>query len=763
MYARTRPLVPSVCVCVCVCARAYVSVCMSAPAAGCGSLKECGRVRRYLYDEFMGRAGTRQALDSGNVLSILNCLMQLRKVCAHPDLFEPRPVTSPLVLPSLAAAFPAQVVLEADPHGAPLARAPACILLSHADDDVHSLPAPHRGVEERSASLDAPLHADAAVQRLVARVEAAHPAAAADLMARVRAWTTGPPITPWPSRDAARARPRPVRQRLMLTLGPAPSWARIVAMPPRPADSVHTLGPSAHVRQYASCSSAPSALFTVYPILTMVLCLFVCLCAPLAPCFSLCLSVFCTLTHSHTHTHTHSLSLCRYWATTSALVSLVLSWAERAAQEEERVRTFLCVIAPVTAPPPLLRVTTTRRPWRERAWDEARAPWSWLGDPSPPNQTQSSTLATPAVAPLPPGDAMMHGVRTAMAAFFPDKHLLQFDCGKLQALASLLRTLHAGGHRVLIFSQMTRMLDILETFLSVQGYRYTRLDGATGLERRQYLVERFNADARLFVFLLSTRSGGVGVNLTGADAVIFYDSDWNPAMDAQAQDRCHRIGQTRDVHVYRLVTAHTIEENILRKADQKRAMDAMVIGDGAFTVDFFRQLDVRELFGDGAGGASASASASAGAVGARVLGGSSNDVERAMAAAEDADDVAALRQAQQESLAATDDVNDFAEQAPTAGGSSSVGVGEGGAAGPAAAAARAQALEDELMTRLRPVERWAVRLWELLPTVTLVSERRPTARVALSARTPMVPAPVATPAPVPMVAEAEGAREIEAV
>lgn len=86
-----------------------------------------------------------------------------------------------------------------------------------------------------------------------------------------------------------------------------------------------------------------------------------------------------------------------------------------------------------------------------------------------------------------------------------------------------------------------------------QFCRYLRLDGTTKVEMRQILMDRFNADSKIFAMILSTRSGGVGVNLTGADTVIFYDSDWNPTMDAQAQDRCHRIGQTRDVHIYRFV------------------------------------------------------------------------------------------------------------------------------------------------------------------------------------------------------------------
>lgn len=145
---------------------------------------------------------------------------------------------------------------------------------------------------------------------------------------------------------------------------------------------------------------------------------------------------------------------------------------------------------------------------------------------------------------------------------------------------------------MLIFTQMTRVLDVLEAFLSMHGHTYLRLDGATRVEQRQPLVDRFNADARIFAFILSTRSGGVGLNLTGADCVVFYDSDWNPTMDAQAQDRCHRIGQTRDVHVFRLVTAATVEENILRKAEQKRALGHLAIEDGHFTTSYLRLVPI---------------------------------------------------------------------------------------------------------------------------------------------------------------------------
>lgn len=143
---------------------------------------------------------------------------------------------------------------------------------------------------------------------------------------------------------------------------------------------------------------------------------------------------------------------------------------------------------------------------------------------------------------------------------------------------------------------MTKMLDVLEAFLTYHGHIYLRLDGTTKVEQRQLLMERFNEDKRIFVFILSTRSGGVGINLTGADTVIFYDSDWNPTCDAQAQDRCHRIGQTRDVHIYRLISEKTIEENILKKANQKRLLGDLAIEGGNFTEAYFKNSTIQDLF-----------------------------------------------------------------------------------------------------------------------------------------------------------------------
>ncbi|XP_067286136.1 helicase SRCAP isoform X2 [Pseudorasbora parva] len=216
--------------------------------------------------------------------------------------------------------------------------------------------------------------------------------------------------------------------------------------------------------------------------------------------------------------------------------------------------------------------------------------------PPPSLRHQQSLFSSVLSSHISPLSHTLHRIQCNMRTHFPDLRLIQYDCGKLQTLHLLLRKLKAGWHRVLIFTQMTRMLDILEQFLNYHGHIYLRLDGSTRVEQRQALMERFNADRRIFCFILSTRSGGVGVNLTGADTVVFYDSDWNPTMDAQAQDRCHRIGQTRDVHIYRLISERTVEENILKKANQKRMLGDMAIEGGNFTTAFFKEQTIRELF-----------------------------------------------------------------------------------------------------------------------------------------------------------------------
>ncbi|OEL32478.1 putative ATP-dependent DNA helicase CHR12 [Dichanthelium oligosanthes] len=155
--------------------------------------------------------------------------------------------------------------------------------------------------------------------------------------------------------------------------------------------------------------------------------------------------------------------------------------------------------------------------------------------------------------------------------------------GKFELLDRLLPKLQRAGHRVLLFSQMTKLLDVLEVYLQMYNFKYMRLDGSTKTEERGRLLADFNKkDSEYFIFLLSTRAGGLGLNLQTADTVIIFDSDWNPQMDQQAEDRAHRIGQKNEVRVFVLVSVGSIEEEILDRAKQKMGIDAKVIQAGLF-------------------------------------------------------------------------------------------------------------------------------------------------------------------------------------
>ncbi|KAM5290099.1 putative global transcription activator SNF2L1 isoform 1-T1 [Glossophaga mutica] len=173
-----------------------------------------------------------------------------------------------------------------------------------------------------------------------------------------------------------------------------------------------------------------------------------------------------------------------------------------------------------------------------------------------------------------------------------DEHIVS-NSGKMVVLDKLLAKLKEQGSRVLIFSQMTRLLDILEDYCMWRGYEYCRLDGQTPHEEREdkflevellgqrEAIEAFNVpNSSKFIFMLSTRAGGLGINLASADVVILYDSDWNPQVDLQAMDRAHRIGQKKPVRVFRLITDNTVEERIVERAEIKLRLDSIVIQQG---------------------------------------------------------------------------------------------------------------------------------------------------------------------------------------
>ena len=161
-----------------------------------------------------------------------------------------------------------------------------------------------------------------------------------------------------------------------------------------------------------------------------------------------------------------------------------------------------------------------------------------------------------------------------------DEHLI-FNAGKMATLDKILARMKKQGSRVLIFSQMSRQLDILEDYCVFREHKYCRIDGSTAHEDRIAAIDEYNQPgSEKFVFLLTTRAGGLGINLTSADIVILYDSDWNPQADLQAMDRAHRIGQTKQVIVFRFVTQKAIEEKVLERAAQKLRLDQLVIQQG---------------------------------------------------------------------------------------------------------------------------------------------------------------------------------------
>ncbi|KAJ5323598.1 RSC complex subunit (Sth1) [Penicillium atrosanguineum] len=161
--------------------------------------------------------------------------------------------------------------------------------------------------------------------------------------------------------------------------------------------------------------------------------------------------------------------------------------------------------------------------------------------------------------------------------------LLWRTAGKFELLDRILPKFRVTGHRVLMFFQMTQIMNIMEDFLRLRGLKYLRLDGSTKSDDRSDLLKLFNEPgSEYFCFLLSTRAGGLGLNLQTADTVIIYDSDWNPHQDLQAQDRAHRIGQKNEVRILRLISSNSVEEKILERAQFKLDMDGKVIQAGKF-------------------------------------------------------------------------------------------------------------------------------------------------------------------------------------
>jgi helicase SWR1 len=526
--------------------------------------------QRELYDSFLSREDTRGTLASGNYLSIINCLMQLRKVCNHPDLFLDRPIMTSFPMEKSAIAgfeikelLVRRRLLKEDP-------------MSKASlEFLNLVPTKHErfsgAVTARSAMLSA--------QRVLMDMRENQRNRAQNALTNL---------------DPSTAKSN------LLYLESASRWGRFEELQ-------HCVYLNALRRQ-----QKPIYGKQLLELLTIGVNE-----RPLRP-----------------KPKRRNQMLTWLENTSPALSSMVPTLSLRAEALDTIIRKFACVTPPVVARD-MTSLALTRR-----------------GASTVQTAIDSSTKDP------------FHEARMRLSIQFPDKRLLQYDCGKLQTLAKLLRKLQAGGHRALIFTQMTKVLDILEQFLNIHGHKYLRLDGSTKIEQRQILTDRFNNDTRILAFILSSRSGGLGINLTGADTVIFYDLDWNPAMDKQCQDRCHRIGQTRDVHIYRLVSEHTIEANILRKANQKRMLDDVVIQEGEFTTDYFNKMSVQDVLGEESSLLDGDAAASAAMD--RVLGGPDNgkDVQRVLAQVEDREDVRAAKVAERE--VEQTDAADFDENAVAA-------------------------------------------------------------------------------------------------
>lgn len=547
--------------------------------------------QRELYDGFLARADTKNTLASGNYMSIINCLMQLRKVCNHPDLFVDRPImTSFRMQKSVVAeyAFTDQAM-----HRSILAEKPMSeVSLSF----LNMIPTQYEGQSSSTAERIFQLSSNRTLmemreaQRIRAQsaITSLDPATVASNIAYIESasrWGRYEELQHCVYLNALRRQQKPIYGKNvidMLTIG-------VDERPSQPRPKV------------------PKKIMAWFE------------------------------------------------EDSNLIRSLVQGLDQRADSLKTTIEKFLCV-TPAVITRDLDQHVLGLKGMNAFTDEDLKlsAPVHW----------------TPWMPKEPPLDPW-HEARMRSSIQFPDRRLLQYDCGKLQVLDKLLRKLQAGGHRALIFTQMTKVLDILEQFLNIHGHKYLRLDGATKVEQRQILTDRFNHDPRILCFILSTRSGGLGINLTGADTVIFYDQDWNPAMDKQCQDRCHRIGQTRDVHIYRLVSEHTIEANILRKASQKQMLDDVVIQEGEFTTDTFNKQSVRDVLTEKVDFTSEGVSAADAALdrvlgggtgtgaGEGALGSNQRTVGRVLEQAEDKEDVTAARAAEKEILA---DDADFTER-----------------------------------------------------------------------------------------------------
>ncbi|KAG5488945.1 hypothetical protein JIQ42_00564 [Leishmania sp. Namibia] len=598
------------------------------------------RRQRSLYDDYMQLAETQQKLrGGGGAGGVLSVLLALRKVCDHPDLFEERPTTSPLVLSFDAVVeqrVPREVLLlDNDDRGRWCF---PCFYVLDVNDDLGRVGSTRWEAEAGNG-------AECAISEREGQPELFLSGAGA--------------AAPWWLVLTAIERPDVPTADAMASFAKrfSPSFLEATAQPPH-----ESMSPAVPLR---GCSLALKATFV---------------------------SVLTQARRESRSRHHHTLlaQRQRYYAIQTARNTYVPPTCRLTLRQTVLTQQHPCLC------PSLAVRAAALLPVFERVCvyvpavlgaHPPRLQWSLPISHPGPFETLGREGCAPLIGAVAKAQDAAQGDRVAPrrrydAAFFmqelwpiqvrrsfsfPDKRLLIHDCGKLQFLEAALKEMRHNGHRVLIFTQFVHMLNILERFLALIGVTYTRLDGSTKAELRQQYVNRFNADPRITCMILSTRSGGIGLNLTGADTVIFYDSDWNPTMDLQAQDRCHRIGQTRPVTIYRLISEHTVEESILEKARERKKLNNVVIRGGQFhtiagvgeqyddSAAAFAALsnpvNLRSFFHDLDEDATVATATSAPPIvpsGGAVTASSPLDVIEAMAGVEDAEDRAAGQELQRE-------------------------------------------------------------------------------------------------------------------
>ncbi|XP_052459945.1 E1A-binding protein p400 isoform X6 [Carassius gibelio] len=260
-------------------------------------------------------------------------------------------------------------------------------------------------------------------------------------------------------------------------------------------------------------------------------------------------------------------------STVAPLRSMILSNTEQEAAAGTLLKRFSCILPAAVAPPPQLYASNpppsyslAQKSFRRR-----------LQEVSAPQNAEIRNLACPPV------------VR------FPDVHMLEMDSGKLEALSILLQKLSAENRRVMIFTQMTSMLDILETFLDHRHLTYVRLDESLSLEERQEQVKRFNRNRQIFCTILTNRCCSAMGHVFDADTMVFYDTDLNPSMDMRTQEWCDKIGRSKDIHIYRLESGNSIEEKLLKNGTKDLIREVAAQGMD-YTVAFLTQRTIQDLF-----------------------------------------------------------------------------------------------------------------------------------------------------------------------